>query len=29
MTFMALGLLQSVHVQGKGVAAAKRREVVA
>jgi rod shape determining protein RodA len=29
MTFMALGLLQSVHVQGKGVQAGKRREVVA
>jgi rod shape determining protein RodA len=27
MTFMALGLLQSVHVQGKGVQAGKRREL--
>ena len=27
MTLMALGLLQSIHVQGKGVAAGKRREI--
>src|SRR5215213_8119533 len=29
MTFMALGLLQSIHVQGKGVAAGKRQVGVA
>jgi len=29
MTFMAIGLLQSIHVQGKGVAAGKRPQVVA
>lgn len=29
MTFMAMGLLQSIHVQGKGVAAGKRRDVLA
>ena len=28
MTFMALGLLQSIHVQGKGVQASKRQAVV-
>jgi rod shape determining protein RodA len=28
MTFMAIGLLQSIHVQGKGVAAAKRQVAV-